>query len=236
MAKKERLRLDKAWSELLVNSGKENPSRAKYLVAHHSGVGHGRTNFTRHDFFWNELLGSIQAANLDYERLDVLITACSVGAEVYDASRIAQTLGLENIYFYGHDKSEKFMARAVEGVFPISSVRLVPDAGKWFEFHEPCRDYARIRPECFENVSFLPPSDIRDLKQDFDVAVENIMNPCPSNIEELMKERARHLAITTYDAVKISEDFKPVAECFEKAIMIKTNQPPKNPDTVAPGF
>lgn len=235
--------MDKAWSSILQRSGAEVPSKAKYLVAHDSGVGHGRTHFMRHETFWIELLESIKDSGMDQARLDVLVTACSVGAEVYDAARIAKTLGVENIYFHGHDKSAKFIERAQEGIYPRSSILNIPDNSRWFTHHDPCHGYATIRAEQFKNVDFLPPSDIRHLSGEFDIAVENIMNPCPVDIEELMIAKARHMAIASYDVVKTSDQFKPVAAGFKTAIRIKAQErrdqatlKEKSPDTNAPGL
>lgn len=248
-------RLDAAWRQILRHgSAVQDVSEARHLVAHDSGVGHGRTHFTRHEAFWTDLLGAVSVVKDDFERLDVLITAASVGAEVYDAARIAKTLGIENVHFYGHDISRKFTERAVEGVYPLAALERVPEVQSWFNLNQPCAGYASIRPESFSNVSFLEPSDIRDLNGSFDIVVENVMNPCPSDIETLLTLRARHLALATYDVVGVSEAFMPVVENLKGALQSRVDQarlqgglpaaseempalfePSKNPDILTPG-
>lgn len=241
MSKKEKSRLDQAWGAILQRSGADNPSRAKYLVAHDKSVGHGRTHFTRHDTFWTLFLGAIAGSEFAHEHLDILITASSVGAEVYDAARIAKTLGLENIHFYGHDKSAKFIERAKEGIFPKSAALQVPDSARWFSFNDPCQGYASIRRDQFDNVEFLEPSDIRNLSGEFDIAVANIMNPCPPDIADLLSAKAEHLALASYEVVKASDLFQGIAQNYNQALddYVKRFSKPlqaKNPDTDAPGF
>lgn len=203
-------RLHSAWEQIL--NGREI-SRGGFipvfdLVGAYNATVTGITHFARHEGFWMALLRTVQSMGLDQaKRLDVLVTASSVGAEVYDAARIAKTLGLRNIYFYGHDVSGLFIDRARDGIYPIAALQGVPQVETWFNLHCPYPDYAQVRMEHFDNVHFLNPSDIRDLKDDFDIAVENIMNPAPQNIVQLLCDRARHMALSSYAVVGVSDAF-----------------------------
>lgn len=177
----------------------------------------GLTHFRRHEIFWRDLMQSVQSTGQTAQPLNVLVTACSIGAEVYDAARVAKTLGLENVHFYGHDISRKFITRAVEGIYPVAAVLHVPEAEQWFEFDKPFEGYARARKESFNNLSFLQPSDIRDLKEEFDIVVANIMNPPPANIEMHLGLRSRHMALSNYQVTKVSEIFQLTANAYEHA-------------------
>lgn len=168
----------------------------------------GITHFTRHEEYWESLLFGLGQSDFGNRDLSVLITAASVGAEVYDAARIAKTLGLNNLHFYGHDMSHKFTERAYEGIYPLGAAMVVPNKEHWFELDTPYEGYARIRKDRFDNVTFLEPSDIRDLKGSFDIVSENIMNPCPPDIEAMIIARARHLAVTSKEIVGISNAFE----------------------------
>lgn len=245
-------KLDEAWNILKGASIGKNGYMHPNDSVDNKGV-IGITSFKRHESYWENLLTGLAMSGLDKNKeMSVLITACSVGAEVYDAARIAKSLGLKNLHFYGHDISMKFTQRASEGIYPIDAVVAFHDPQSLFALNSPCEGYATIRKECFDNVSFLEPSDIRDLKGTFDIVSENIMNPCPPDIEALVIARARHLAISMQGVIGISNEFFSAARNMSSMIHIPESavrlhgqkgdpftpvifQPRKNPDENSPG-
>ncbi len=243
-------RLDEAWSRVRVSKHYMRPDDFEAIDG---TIANGMTHFTRHEKFWTMLLTQMPQVLDPEQNYSVLITAMSVGCEVYDAARIAKGLGLDNIHFYGHDISPKFTERAAEGVYPLEKSMIIPDLDQWFDVHKPAIDYVRIKADKFNNVSFLKPSDIRDLDGKFDIVVENIMNPCPKDISLLLLARARHLAIETYAVAGASKAFTSVAgalQDFTKSYeeyealsgKVSRNNPPDLfiapifPDDDAPGY
>ena len=164
----------------------------------------GITFFTRHDRFWSRFLTMFDPCDTTH----ILITSMAMGCEVYDAARIAKTLGLDNIYFYGHDISRKFTHIAAEGIYPTEAVELVTGHENWFTPLPDAPGYSQINHDQLPNVRIVEPSDIRTLNGCFDIIVSNIMNPVPPRFVESLLRCARHAAIEGHFLSGHSFDFK----------------------------
>lgn len=184
-----------------------------YMEDPHDGELIASTSFGRHENFWGALLPALDRSPLDH--ISVLVTAMSIGCEVYDASRIASMLRVQNIHFYGHDISPTFTRIAAQGIYPHPSPvegNTLDRLEDWFQINNPEPGYMRVKPEYFRNVTILPPSDIRHLTGRFDVVVSNVMNPLPLDLESILAARARHMTLGNNHIFDSSPEFAPVVD------------------------
>lgn len=203
-------KLEAAWADILYNP---NPSDCDFSLRDVSPLNseqlNGRTYFGRHVFAWEQLIKFLLTIP-PREELSILITAMSVGCELYDAVKIAQDFNLfahhKNVTFYGHDLSVKFTARAKSSLYPIVKTKHLPVG--YFENKKPYDSYVKIHDDLRAHTHILPPSDIGCLSGKYDVVVSNVINPAPYGLTKILNGLARHLMIRTKTIGGISDEFR----------------------------
>lgn len=137
--------------------------------------------------------------------LSILVTAMSIGCDLYDAVREAEIAGVferhPNTVFYGHDYSQYFTRIAELGLYHYDKTRNVPDWHYYFE-DSVIGLYMKVQDHIKSRVRILAPSDINTLKGQFDVVVSNIINSSIMRSNEAMAQVddslcrvSRHLAV-----------------------------------------
>lgn len=204
-------RLGKIWDGVFVDGNNSNSRMRMTDYGAILNVGaKGISFFTRQDRFWTRFLNFLDPK----KELHILITAMAMGCELYDAARIAKTIGCDNVHFYGHDISPYFTAIAADGIYPQRAVDIVPQADRWFQTYKLFDGYVQIKGEQFKNAHILKPCDITKLKGKFDVVVSNIINPTPKGYLWALRRRARHLVISDDQVNRMSDEFSEIGNRF----------------------
>jgi hypothetical protein len=130
--------------------------------------------------------------------LSILVTAMSIGCDLYDPVREAEIAGVFDRHpgtiIYGHDYSPYFTQIAHQGYYPFEKTKHVADWHECFQSTE-IDEYVSVQARLKSRTRILEPSDIRNLKGTFDVCVSNVMNPAPLSLKDATKSLSRHLAI-----------------------------------------
>ena len=175
----------------------------------------GRTYFGRHIDIWVKLINLLLRIPPQEQGLRILITAMSIGCELYDAARIAGEKELYNRHpgtvFYGHDISEKFTRRAQDALYPQHIVpHNMPRRKRYLRDSKDYEGYLEVHPDIKNRVKILPASDARDLSGWFDVVVCNYVNPQPSDYDGFiahLRGLSRHFTMYKRRVVGLSHEY-----------------------------
>ena len=206
--------LDHLWGDIL---GGDSFIAARDKVSVPSKRLVGITRPGRHRLEWMDTMAFI-ASLPPQPNLSILVTAMSIGFDLYDAAYHAEQAGVldkhANVSFYGHDYSLLFTRAAYEGFYPRYGVECareitLGEAGGFDDYFEDTDypDYVTVSKRLRDMVKILPPSDIMSLNNRFDAVFSNVMNPAPSGLCEKMSDLARHFSYRTFRSGHISDEW-----------------------------
>ena len=158
----------------------------------------GVTSFKRWKDQWRDLMNFI-AEFPNTPNLSILVTAMSIGCQLYSAVKAAERAGVfeqhGDVKFYGHDISPLFTKLADIGFYHKSEVQKYMDWKTMFD-QSGYKGYLQVKPSIRERVKILKPGHILDLEGQFDVCVSHYMNPHVPKLNEKFTALSRHLSVT----------------------------------------
>lgn len=158
----------------------------------------GVTSFKRWKVQWRDLMSFIAKLPAT-PNLSILVTAMSIGCQLYSAAKAAELAGVferhSGATLYGHDISPLFTELADIGFYHKSEVER---HANWESMFDPSEfeGYLQVKPSLRERVKILKPTNILDLEGRFDVCVSHFMNPHVPRLNEKFTELSRHFSVT----------------------------------------